>query len=169
MAGDQRSRLWPLAVAAALVMGCQSSGQFRGNDRESGLGGPTAAATSTDAPTAAASSSVQQAAAIAPVVESPSNTGSAAAATPEVLPSPPHPIPQALELSLFDAVELGLAQNPDLVALRYAQGVGEEAVGVAETYPFNPWVQIQVTPFQQSATANTGPTKIGRASCRERE
>src|SRR5262245_2932074 len=59
--------------------------------------------------------------------------------------------PQPLVLSLFDAVEMALGQNPDLVAQRFAEGVSEEARGVAATYPFNPWVQIQVTPFQQSA------------------
>ena len=42
-------------------------------------------------------------------------------------------------------------QNPDLIALRTAEGVSEGALGVAETYPFNPWVQIQVTPYQKSA------------------
>src|SRR5205814_8166972 len=58
---------------------------------------------------------------------------------------------QQLTLSLFDAVEMGLAQNPDLVAQRAAEGVSEGMLGVAETYPFNPWVQIQVTPYQKSA------------------
>src|SRR6185369_9109848 len=79
-------------------------------------------------------------------------------APPEPLPIPT-PFPQPLALSLFDAVEMGLAQNPDLVALRFAQDVGEEAVGVAQTYPFNPWVQIQVTPSQQGSDPiiNTKP------------
>lgn len=62
-------------------------------------------------------------------------------------------------LTLFDAVELGLSQNPELNALRYAEGASEGALGVAQTYPFNPWVQIQVTPGQQSENplTNVGP------------
>src|SRR5437867_12581018 len=46
---------------------------------------------------------------------------------------------------------MGLAQNPDLVEQRTVEGVGEVMLGVAETYPFNPWVQIQVTPYQRSS------------------
>jgi outer membrane protein, heavy metal efflux system len=76
----------------------------------------------------------------------------------EVVAAPPEQLAQPLVLSLFDAVELGLMQNPDLVALRFAEGVSEGLLGVAETYPFNPWVQIQVTPWQDSAVSNTGPT-----------
>lgn len=68
----------------------------------------------------------------------------------EVIPAPAQPLPPR-SLSLFDAVEMGLEQNPDLLALRYAQNAAEGALGVAETYPFNPWVQIQVTPYQKSA------------------
>jgi outer membrane protein TolC len=41
--------------------------------------------------------------------------------------------------------------------LRYAEGSAEGALGVAETYPFNPTVQIQVTPSQSSEVSNTGP------------
>src|SRR4051794_1436226 len=40
------------------------------------------------------------------------------------------------ELSLEEALEIGLSQNPELIAQRQAEGVGAAAVGVAETYPF---------------------------------
>jgi cobalt-zinc-cadmium efflux system outer membrane protein len=60
-------------------------------------------------------------------------------------------------LSLFQAIEVGLAQNPDLIALRYAQDVSEGALGVAETYPFNPYVQLQVLPSAQSSVSPTAP------------
>jgi cobalt-zinc-cadmium efflux system outer membrane protein len=75
----------------------------------------------------------------------------------ELVPAPIHSVQPALSLTLFDVVELGLMQNPDLVALRYAEGVSEGALDVAQTYPFNPWVQIQVTPWQESNVSNTGP------------
>ena len=58
-----------------------------------------------------------------------------------------------IALSLLDAVELCLSQNPDLQAARAAEGVSAGALGVAQTYPFNPYVQIQVTPSQQNAAS----------------
>jgi hypothetical protein len=54
-----------------------------------------------------------------------------------------------LRLSLFDAIETGLLQNPDLTAARQAEGVSFGALGVARTYPFNPFLQITATPIQQ--------------------
>jgi outer membrane protein, heavy metal efflux system len=48
-----------------------------------------------------------------------------------------------LNLSLRGAVETGLMQNPDLVALRTQEGVSLAALGVAETYPWNPNFQGQ--------------------------
>jgi outer membrane protein, heavy metal efflux system len=50
---------------------------------------------------------------------------------------------QRLQLSLRGAVETGLAQNPDLIALRTQEGVSLAALGVAETYPWNPNFQAQ--------------------------
>ena len=58
--------------------------------------------------------------------------------------------PSSIEFSVRQAVETSLMQNPDLVALRQAEGVGAAALGVAETYPFNPWVQVQATPYQDA-------------------
>jgi outer membrane protein, heavy metal efflux system len=72
---------------------------------------------------------------------------------PEILPQVPLE-PQAL--SLFDAAALALAQNPDLIAARQAEGVSLGAVGVAQTYPFNPWVQVQVTPDPQLRDGSDG-------------
>ena len=54
------------------------------------------------------------------------------------------------DIQLRTAVETGLAQNPDLIALRQAEGVGTAALGVAQTYPFNPFVQrCQATPYPE--------------------
>ncbi len=52
-------------------------------------------------------------------------------------------------LSLIDAINTSLAQNPDLVVLRTAEGVSGGALGVARTYPFNPYVQIQALPYRK--------------------
>lgn len=76
---------------------------------------------------------------------------SEAAGTPSHAPIPSH-------LSIQGAIETGLAQNPDLVALRQTEGVGSAAVGVAQTYPFNPFVQVQATPYQSAPNAGPGTT-----------
>jgi cobalt-zinc-cadmium efflux system outer membrane protein len=51
-------------------------------------------------------------------------------------------------LNIYETISQSLVGNPALVALRETENVGVSAVGVAETYPFNPWVQVQATPGQ---------------------
>ena len=68
------------------------------------------------------------------------------------------PAPDPAALSLDDAIETGLVQNPDLIALRQNEGVSAAVFGVAQTYPFNPWVQVQVTPYQRNTEGGTGST-----------
>ncbi len=63
-----------------------------------------------------------------------------------------------LRLTIRQAIETALAQNPDLVAQRQAEGVSTAALGVAETYPFNPWVQVQATPYQDARVGGSGTT-----------
>ena len=60
--------------------------------------------------------------------------------------------------SIQSAVETALAQNPDLNSLRQAEGVGSATVGVAQTYPFNPFVQVRSTPYQRNTAGGSGPT-----------
>lgn len=72
--------------------------------------------------------------------------------------SPPtaHRLPAvagALPLTLPAAIETSLEQNPDLVALRQAEGVSRAVVGVARSFPFNPFFQFQATPIQQAPAA----------------
>ena len=55
---------------------------------------------------------------------------------------PPYP------LTVWSAIETGLASSPDLLALRATEPVARAALGVAETYPFNPYVQAQYLPGQ---------------------
>lgn len=54
-------------------------------------------------------------------------------------------------LSLTESLSISLAQNPDLIALRQGDAVGSAVLGVAQTYPFNPFVQVQATPYQQES------------------
>ena len=71
--------------------------------------------------------------------------------------SPP-PIPGPATLSLDDAIEHGLVNNPDMIAVRQAEGVSAAAYCVAETYPFNPFIQVRVTPYQQGVEPNINTT-----------
>ncbi len=61
-------------------------------------------------------------------------------------------------ISLSQVCELAVANNPDLVTLRQSERVSLAAKGVAETYPFNPFVQVQATPFQNAG--NGGPNRM---------
>lgn len=63
-----------------------------------------------------------------------------------------------LKLSIYSALETALTQNPDLVTLRQNDAVGSAVLGVAETYPFNPYVQVQATPYQSAQNAGPGTT-----------
>lgn len=59
-------------------------------------------------------------------------------------------------VTIRSAIDMGLSQNPDLIALRQNDPVGSAALEVARTYPFNPWVQIQTTPYQRNQAGGTG-------------
>ena len=65
---------------------------------------------------------------------------------------------EPMRLSIRQAIETALTQNPDLVAQRQAEGVSSAALGVAQTYPFNPWVQVQATPYQDARVGGPGTT-----------
>ncbi len=60
--------------------------------------------------------------------------------------------------SLPRCISLSLSQNPDLIAIRQNDSVGSAALGVAQTYPFNPSVQVQVTPWQDAKIGGPGST-----------
>lgn len=68
---------------------------------------------------------------------------------------PPFPSAVGEQLTLLDAAALTLGQNPDLIVARQAEGVSQGALGVAQTYPFNPWVQFQLTPNPQVPQGQT--------------
>lgn len=59
-------------------------------------------------------------------------------------------------LSLIGAINTSLAQNPDLVVLRTTEGVSDGALGVARTYPFNPYVQLQALPYRKFPDGSKG-------------
>lgn len=61
-----------------------------------------------------------------------------------------------VQMDLIQSLETSLLQNPDLTALRRNEGVSVGMLGVARTYPFNPFVQVQATPFQDNKTGGPG-------------
>ncbi len=61
-------------------------------------------------------------------------------------------------ISLQQSISLALSQNPDLVTLRQTERVSSATLGVAQTYPFNPSVQVQVTPWQNARSGGAGTT-----------
>ncbi|MBI1246702.1 TolC family protein [bacterium] len=60
--------------------------------------------------------------------------------------APPEPIYPTSDLSLQEAIETSLTQNPDLIAARGQDQVSVAALGVAQTYIWNPFVQSQLRP-----------------------
>ena len=66
--------------------------------------------------------------------------------------------PPVIGMSLSELSATAVSQNPDLVTLRQSERVSMAAKGVAETYPFNPFLQVQATPFQDAG--NGGPNNM---------
>ena len=64
----------------------------------------------------------------------------------------------AVALPLLQLCAIAVSSNPDLITLRQTERVSLAAKGVAETYPFNPFVQVQATPFQNAG--NGGPNRM---------
>ncbi|HEX3602095.1 MAG TPA: TolC family protein [Lacipirellulaceae bacterium] len=67
-------------------------------------------------------------------------------------------MPRALSsprtLSLREAIDVALLQNPDVVTARAAVPVALAARGVAATYPWNPNVQVGVFPYARDEAGN---------------
>lgn len=64
---------------------------------------------------------------------------------------------ELMTLTLQGAVATGLVRNPDLVTLRGQEGVSVAVLGVAETYPWNPFVQSQFFPNGKPLNRGSGP------------
>lgn len=91
-------------------------------------------------------------------VDGEESTNETVAVAAEATSPPAAVVDAAPGLTVFDAITTALAQNPDLITQRQTERVGRGAVGVAETYPFNPYVQIQATPYQDRRIGPPGTT-----------
>ncbi|QDV47574.1 copper/silver efflux system outer membrane protein CusC [Stieleria neptunia] len=82
-----------------------------------------------------------------------------AATNPVVQMAQPQALPPAeytFQLSLDEAIGLGLSQNPDLAAVRATEPVASAAMGVANTYIYNPQFQTQVLPYSRDRNGEDG-------------
>jgi outer membrane protein TolC len=73
---------------------------------------------------------------------------------------PAEAIPAGVRIAttnLTEAIEVALERNPNLVTMRQAEPVSQAALGVARTYPFNPFVQIQGLPLSRNILGNSTP------------
>ena len=140
--------LYRTSLTAAMMMlglvGCRSSAAFQQSQAHSaGLQPLTAINQPTVQATTAKPASAIQLASAEVVVETPSSSTADNSKQ---------------SLTLTQAIETGLSQTPDLITQRQTERVSEAALGVAETYPFNPWVQVQATPYQNSPAGGGGGT-----------
>ena len=74
-----------------------------------------------------------------------------------VVPASAESAAMELSIGLEDAVATSLVQNPDLVAIRGQEGVSSAALGVAQTYPWNPFIQSQILPSGNPRHPGNGP------------
>ncbi len=97
-------------------------------------------------------------------VQSPTSTIEATATEPPSLVVPAsftssQPVmnssPSPVQLTLFSTITTALARNPDLVALRETEPVGQAALDAATFYPFNPSVQAAVFPYGEDSDGNS--------------
>lgn len=136
-----------LVLLLLVACGCRAGGASRSDATL-----PHTPATAPDTPVPATDTSVEKSSLSSSLPSDPRTEiqqVSAEIAAPETLPLPqPHQGGANGLLSLLGTVSLALAQNPDLIALRQTERVALGAQGVANTYPFNPWLQVQYTPFQ---------------------
>ena len=130
-----------LSLSLLAMVGCKSGAIARLPQREAHTWRPeckheTAAASSSDA---SEPSVIQQVAAI------------------DSEPSTFETTPKS-GMSLDQLISTALSQNPDLVTLRQSEAVSSGVLGVAQTYPFNPFLQAQVTPWQDQKNGGPGTT-----------
>lgn len=142
-----------MIALAAVLAGCQANAVSRRASsvaRRSDLPAPINASPVVNPEEARGSQDVESAAA---------GKVHLASAEEETSAEPGALVPVAAGPSVLDldaAIETGLAQNPDLVALRQNEDVSTAALGVAQTYPLNPWVQLRGTPLQHNTLGGSG-------------
>jgi len=132
-------------LMALAFCGCRGNGSYQTADVAAAHHAPlaettTAADTIASEPSAESGATVQQTSLESIEID---ESGAPQGIDPIPINSAP-----ADSLSLSGTISMALANNPDLVALRATEQVGVATLGVARTYPFNPFVQVQATPYQ---------------------
>ncbi|HET6325929.1 MAG TPA: TolC family protein [Planctomycetaceae bacterium] len=92
--------------------------------------------------------------------------GVAAPETPHLASAPAEPgglgsqtDPTAMPMTLDAAIATSLDRNPTLVSLRAGEPVARAVLDVAEHYPFNPFVQVEVIPYAREITGELAAVK----------
>jgi outer membrane protein, heavy metal efflux system len=78
--------------------------------------------------------------------------------SPVVVQPPVENAAPSMQLTLDQAIATGLEQNPTLISLRATQPIAEAALRVAQVYPFNPVVQVEVCPVDRELPGFQGAT-----------
>jgi cobalt-zinc-cadmium efflux system outer membrane protein len=149
--------LWGLATTLALLAGCQSASAVREGRSplftSVPIRGATAPKHTSRKPSEAVNTQV-----VAQAIGSSLEREQAAVEEPVRLVAHETPLPPApngeLPLTLDAAIAVSLDRNPNLVALRANDPVAGAAYHVAETYPWNPFVQVQVLPYSRDEAGN---------------
>ena len=146
-----------LILAFSVVPGCRSASLARQSTSSSDITVSNVAQPNQESVTASAASIEKE------PVESADSSNDAiqqvSALENSVSPTSATLEPVTAKYNIHAAIETALAQNPELIALRQNENVGLGVLGVAQTYPFNPFVQVQATPLQwapNQATINEG-------------
>lgn len=152
---------WAMAFTMLANLGCRGTGEPSSNlfMPEATNRAATAAAPLTATPPPSLRAVTESATSFPEVAASATVVDGASLEVERISVATMHEGDQPLRINLFQALETSLLQNPDLTALRRNEGVSVGALGVAQTYPFNPFVQVQVTPFQDAKNgAGAGTT-----------
>ncbi len=75
---------------------------------------------------------------------------------PVVVETLESPTGGVVSLTLPEAINIALRQNPNLTAVRASEPVARGALAVAQTYPYNPQYQAQVLPYSRFSDGSNG-------------
>ena len=102
----------------------------------------------------------------APAAQSAGGAGDSVPQTPLVASAPsapggpgPSADAGATQLTLDAAIAISMDRNETLVTLRAGEPVAQAVLDVAEHYPFNPYVQLEVIPYAREITGTLGAVK----------
>jgi len=148
------SRLTRLRLVLGLSMfslsaGCESTDPFTVHSSS-----PSKPAAQLEQSSPAAGNNILLMSAAVSNADSPGPTAAGTAVAPSSSAAEPGKIEERSSYNLTEALNRSLLTNPDLVTMRGQLSVNAAMVGVAETYPWNPFVQAEYFPQGTPFVAN---------------